>query len=732
MRTIEQNIIRAKELQTEALNLSAPQGIDQLPAIIGDLVFLKRLILSGSRLKQLPPEIGQLINLEFLDISDNDLTSLPSEICHLHKLHTLVLTDNLFRELPPVIGSLKELRKLFYLDNPITSPPPEILNRGVAAIKSYLVSLQASKQTKKIFEGKLLIVGQGGVGKTSICNRLLHNTFSDQEDKTDGIVIKRWLLKPPEVNQNEMWVNVWDFGGQEIYHATHQFFLTNRSAYLLVWDARQEDSYGRLDYWFHTIESFGGNSPIILILNKCDEHLADINLKDLKEKFPQICGFYQTSCKSPSHGEHSIEQLKKKISEIMWSLPFMGAEWPESWFNARKEIETLKDNTLSFLKYQAICNAHRISRNDLIIYSQYLHDLGVILHFHGDKYLKEVVILKPAWATNAVYSILDDREVRKRGGILLESDLSRLWRDNPAYPSSIFGSIMRIMANFQLAFPISKFYDSFLVAELLPSNSPDYQWNTEKNIRFFYEFSFLPAGIMPRLIVKLYNYIIQVDPGSYLCWRHGALLYRERKTAFGKDKDSVLLREKNYEKILEINVCGSSPRETLSLIRNELDQIIEGIKKVNVTRKIPCNCSMGCTQLYSYDALIKKERNLVKTINCDVSAKEVSVSSLLYGVDVYDLNNRIREREPLRTLSDNEALELFIKMVATKTKELNLTSEIETELKIEMETISKQLKSPRPKTTILRECGKSIRTILENAGGSTVASLLEHFSRLTF
>ena len=38
---------------------------------------------------------------------------------------------------------------------------------------------------------------------------------------------------------------VWDFGGQEIYHATHQFFLTDQSLFVLVWSARADFEHGR-------------------------------------------------------------------------------------------------------------------------------------------------------------------------------------------------------------------------------------------------------------------------------------------------------------------------------------------------------------------------------------------------------------------------------------------------------------------------------------------------------
>ena len=47
-------------------------------------------------------------------------------------------------------------------------------------------------------------------------------------------------------------VNIWDFGGQEIYHATHQFFLTRRSVYILVCDDRKEDT--DFFYWLQVVE----------------------------------------------------------------------------------------------------------------------------------------------------------------------------------------------------------------------------------------------------------------------------------------------------------------------------------------------------------------------------------------------------------------------------------------------------------------------------------------------
>jgi internalin A len=74
-------------------------------------------------------------------------------------------------------------------------------------------------------------VGQGSVGKTSLVNQLIDGTFNPNESQTDGLTVREWGV---HVNAKDVRLNVWDFGGQEIYHATHQFFLTKRSLYLLV------------------------------------------------------------------------------------------------------------------------------------------------------------------------------------------------------------------------------------------------------------------------------------------------------------------------------------------------------------------------------------------------------------------------------------------------------------------------------------------------------------------
>jgi internalin A len=75
-------------------------------------------------------------------------------------------------------------------------------------------------------------------------------------------------------------------------HATHQFFLTKRSVYVLVLDARQGEIEGNIHYWLQTIQSFGGDSPVLVVTNKCDVQPLSLNkqrfIVEMMRKF-ELC-----------------------------------------------------------------------------------------------------------------------------------------------------------------------------------------------------------------------------------------------------------------------------------------------------------------------------------------------------------------------------------------------------------------------------------------------------------
>ncbi|WP_440955640.1 leucine-rich repeat domain-containing protein [Methanosarcina sp. Mfa9] len=602
-----------KELKNlTELDLSGNQ-LTQLPLEIVELKSLTTLNLFGNQLTKLPPEIKELKNLTTLNLSGNQLTQIPPEIIELKSLTTLYLSENQLTKLPPEIVELKNLTTLNLSENPLISPTPEIALMGVEAIFTYL------KQSKTFEhnEAKLILVGNGEVGKTCLANRLINDVFVEDQI-TEGIKRSEWSIPAPGSGNSTIKLNIWDFGGQEIYHATHQFFLTTRSVYLLVWNARKTKDYDNIYYWLHTIEAFGEGSPIILVMSKMNENDDDLNLKDLKSKFPQIVD----DLKVDSEDGKGISILKEKICETAWSLPLMRTPWVESWYRVRKKLEELRENWITYEEFYKICISEGLDDKNISTLDGNLHELGVILHFKDRIALKNIVILKPEWATGAFYKILSAKSVLQREGLLLHSELDQIW-DKETYPPGIYPQLIELMNKFELAYELPD-KKSYLVAELLPKNTPDFEWDDEENLYFYYCYdSFLPAGIITRFIVRMHQDIEKKENGMPFCWREGVMLRLQNSRA--------LVEMKPDEKQIEIRIKGENKRGALEVIRYHLNHINTSIKKIKVSKQIPCNCSENCPERYSYEKLLDAEKRNEGPIQCHESFKHIPISLLLDG-----------------------------------------------------------------------------------------------------
>lgn len=235
-----------------------------MPEAVSYLQQLISLDVRSNKLKTLPEAVSHLQQLTSLDLSSNQITTLPETIARLQKLTFLNLSDNQLTMLPKAIASLQKLTFLNLKGNPIEKPPPEIVAKGIEAIKDYFRQLEV-EGTDYLCEAKLLIVGEGGAGKTTLVKKIEDQNYQlREEDSTKGIEVIQWRFLME--NGREFRVNIWDFGGQEIYHATHQFFLTKRSLYLLVVDTRKEDT--DFDYWLNVVELLSDNSPLLIIKNE--------------------------------------------------------------------------------------------------------------------------------------------------------------------------------------------------------------------------------------------------------------------------------------------------------------------------------------------------------------------------------------------------------------------------------------------------------------------------------
>jgi internalin A len=217
----------------------------------GELRMMKRL--AGLKLSTLPEAIGQLTQLRVLDLSNNQLSALPETVQKLKKLEKLSLHGNPGLGLPDeVLGSTAE--EIYHSRLP--KPAREILD--------YYFATRGAKG-RALREVKLIVVGRGGAGKTSLIKRLKGESFDLHEGETHGINIRELELACAD---GPVQARVWDFGGQHVLHAMHEFFLTARSLYLLVLGERDDMAERDAAYWLQLIRSYAGPAPVIVALNK--------------------------------------------------------------------------------------------------------------------------------------------------------------------------------------------------------------------------------------------------------------------------------------------------------------------------------------------------------------------------------------------------------------------------------------------------------------------------------
>ncbi|MCI5142735.1 MAG: GTP-binding protein, partial [Candidatus Electrothrix sp. ATG1] len=452
--------------------------LTSLPPEIGRLIKLKKLWLEENQLSFLPPEIGRLSKLTDLALFHNQLSSLPPEISQLTSLARLSVWNNQLTSLPPEITQLINLRSIYLNDNPLASPPLEIAEQGIEAIHKYFADLEGEK--KELAEVKVILVGEGAAGKTSLTRLLRKEGFNKNEAMTHGIRIKPWKTSGQD---REIRCKLWDFGGQEIMHATHQFFLSRRSLYVLVLDGRKDE---RTEHWLRCIETFGGDSPVLVLLNKYDINPGfDLNQPFLQKKYPSIKGFYRTSCKT----KQGVEAFTQALCEELDNVPLTRELWPATWFQAKQSLEKMDKPRISYEKFEDVCiQAGVQDESSRTVLAEFLHDLGVIIHF-TDFELNDNHVLDPKWVTGAVYRIINAPLVAERGGLLwlddLKEILARQKDDEHRYYPADHVYIIELMKKFELCYEVAK--DEVLIPYLLAVSEPPFDFDEQGSLRFLLE-----------------------------------------------------------------------------------------------------------------------------------------------------------------------------------------------------------------------------------------------------
>ena len=387
-----------QELQLDSNRLGT------FPEVIGKLTNLRRLDCDGNELSVLPTIIGQLENLKVLFLDGNRLSRLPDSICRLTNLQSLHLSNNQLTTLPVSLSGLINLQQLDLGNNPLEPALRSAWKSGIDAVRAYLRSLAKPEQREELYEAKLVLVGEGGVGKTTLLKALTHAEPREGEPTTHGVKIdvQALHLQHPQKKGVTIKFNAWDFGGQEVYRVTHQFFFSRRSIYLLVWEPRMGVQQCQVEDWLRLIRlRVGSDARVIIVSTHCrtGERIARIDRPVLERDFGDIIvGFHEVDSlvDDPETGEKAgIARLYELIAQAAGELEQMGMPFNRHWREARDELLGREETHIPYMEFAAVCARHGLDDISTRTLAELMHDLGYIVYYGDDERLKGDVVLKP-------------------------------------------------------------------------------------------------------------------------------------------------------------------------------------------------------------------------------------------------------------------------------------------------------------------------------------------------
>ncbi|XP_069137453.1 uncharacterized protein [Argopecten irradians] len=533
-----------------------------------------------------PEEILALKNLSTLDLQYQGLVHIPKDIQDLQNLTTLQLGSNPYLLSVAAEAGRCPLQHLNLSECPLLkTPPKEIRERGFTTTVAYLKRLLTGSVDCK--RTKLMLVGLGGAGKTSLVRALMSSlqqksTLTGADAITDGIDICTW-----DVNHKGETVSysVWDFAGQTIYYNTHQFFLSDRAVYLLLWNIRLGHEHAGLNFWLNSITVHAPKAPIFVVGTHTDQMTKiSLPMEDLKEKYHQIMDFHFVSSKNGN----GIPELKEALFDVTLQQEYMGEKIPQAWLQLESNITRQRaEKSVNVMQYKDVeaeaLNVGIIDKTEVVQAVQFLHDLGMVQHFQNE-YLKDRVVINPQWIVDVMACVVSVKQTVVKDGRLMHSDINEVWKEYV----DMADWLLKVTEEFDLTYPLEG-ENCNIVPCLLPETQPDFEWpdvvkrKKEKKSRqkiletkLVYTFDYLPAGLFNRGQVRLYG----ISDPDILIWKTGIFLKKNGQIA--------LVQQIGYSE-LNVKVQGPQPDNLLFLIYEVFECLIkESFQGVTYDCEIPC------------------------------------------------------------------------------------------------------------------------------------------------
>ncbi|QQZ28335.1 TIR domain-containing protein [Thiothrix subterranea] len=477
----------------------------------------------NNQISDLSP-LAHVPNLQILQCWDNQISDLCA-LAHVPNLQTLSFGNNQISDMSPIYSVVmsEQLQQLSLYGNPACGIPSGILGNHrlddcLENLKNYWHDLDKGKETQR--QLKVQFVGNGRVGKTTLAHALEHKRAPCKPFKsTHGIVIKE-IQQALDGEDEPVTLQLWDFGGQEIYHATHRLFLSDDCLYLLLWaeetEEHSDETRHPVSYWLESIHDLAPNSPVILVKNQIDrsDRLPE-RPAELNEELPGVSQIrYATKVSAMQY--RGIPALRGAIESVLEELKYrVCLELPASWLEVQRALIQLHEQkTLPFAHFKQLCIKAGVSHAEW--FAGYLHKTGVLFYREGA--FQDQIILDQNWAINAVYRAFDPnkphrRRIERMGGRFSGEDASLFWAEEDTKEQEVYVDFMR---NCGICYEPKREQNQednksfaereFIIPALLPLTSKaKTAWGNSRpdDWQLDIEYPFLHRSIIERIILRI-------------------------------------------------------------------------------------------------------------------------------------------------------------------------------------------------------------------------------------
>jgi small GTP-binding protein len=623
----------ARKEEVEFLDLSGNQ-FSEIAFPDFDLPSIKVLDMSRNKaaISQLAFKASQFPQLEYLYLTGSQIAKFSIE-GSMPKLKTILIDDNQLTEFSVPVWDFPEMLKVRLKNNPLSN---DIIRGFTEEEENSLELLKAHHVKEQKYgtgidnEYKVLLVGNGNVGKSCFATRLIENRIVKEWDSTNGISVKQYNDASREKCKDDSYLytlNIWDFGGQDMYHATHRLFMETKSVYLLLWDTENTEqnptqrmeageirTYKNkgLPYWLDYIKTLGKGSPVLVIQTKSDIHGKQDapHQQELRDNYSGIIqDFLHIENLAEERTDTGYERL---LLEIKTSIRKVQSPKKELLTNCLALRQALRAQLAEGVKkitweeYIKIAADFDLPDDDSPLSAQntltnWLVKTGVV--FYKQDLFQNFIILDQEWAIQAIYAIFDrdaeyhnlragkkcrncqdnipcSRKPACTPGQFFGADLHSIWTDKRFNDGKGFSLeeqelFVSFMLTADLCFEVTPkqenrwnipFEDrAFVAPQLLPENK-DYNIYGYWEDRESYHISYRQPFLHQGIIQ---SFIVKahsfVSSVSNDIWQKGIMLQEGKASA---------LAEMVSEQELQVRITKNG-KELADKIRNTLEELLD-------------------------------------------------------------------------------------------------------------------------------------------------------------